>query len=471
MYDIIVIGAGSGGLNIAVFMVKSGFKVLLIDKDEKNIGGDCLNRGCVPSKSLIHIAREVAIARNVEKYGVVGMGDVDLSSVMKDVHKKIEIIRTHENADYFRSMGMDVVLGEATFVGKQDVKVDNTIYTGEKIVIATGSRPRKLSVEGIAKAHIVTNEDVFELIVLPKQLVVIGVGPIGIELGQAFLMLGSSVTFIGNESRILPREKEEYADVLYKKMTTQGAKFIFTSDIIKIDNGNTFVIKNKNTQEESHVFFDTALIAIGRQLAIENLGLDNAGIEVEKGKIVVSEYLQTTNKNVYLCGDIAGGYQFTHAAELHAKILLNNFFNPIKKKLSYDVFSWVTYTTPELATFGLSEGELTKRGIIYEKLETFFVEDDRAITSETTEGKSEVYIDSRSKVILGGTMVAHNAGELVQELVLAMSTKVSIKELFNKIYPYPTATRINKKLVSDYFKKSFTEEKKHIIRILYKLFK
>ena len=470
MYDIIVIGAGSGGLNVAVFMAKSGFKVLLLDKEDKNIGGDCLNRGCIPSKSLIHIAREVAISRNVEKYGIVGMGHVDLSSVMKDVHKKIETIRVHENAEYFRNMGMDVVLGEATFVGEHSVKVDDQVYEGKKIVLSTGSRPRQLSVEGMEKAHIVTNENIFELTSLPKQLIVIGVGPIGIELGQAFLMLGSSVTFIGNETRILPREKEEYADVLYKKMIEQGAKFIFTSDIVRIDNGNTLVIKNKNTQEESRVFFDTLLVAIGRQLTIENLGLEKAGIKVEKGKIIVNDYLQTTNTSVYLSGDVAGGYQFTHAAELHAKVLLNNFFNPLKKKLTYDTFSWVTYTTPELATFGLSEVELDTRKVIYEKITTTFNDDDRAITNNTTEGKSELYIDVSTKRILGGTMVADNAGELIQELVLAMESNISIKNIFNKIYPYPTASRINKKLAGDYFKKYFSSAQKKVLRILYTLF-
>lgn len=470
MYDIIVIGAGSGGLNIAVFMVKSGFKVLLIDKDEKNIGGDCLNRGCVPSKSLIHTAREIATARDVEKYGVVGTGTVDLAAVMKDVHEKIEKIRTHENAEYFRNMGMEVVLGVATFVGKKEIKVGDKVYSGKKIVIATGSRPRRWEVEGAEKAHIVTNETVFDLTALPKQLLVIGVGPIGIELGQAFLMLGSSVTFIGNESKILPREKEEYTEVLYKKMLAQGAQFIFNSESVRIDNGTTLIIKNKNTQEESSVIFDTALVAIGRKLNIENLGLENAGIEVENGKIVVDQYLRTTNKNTFLCGDIAGGFQFTHGAELHAKVILNNFFNPLKKKLSYDTFSWVTYTTPELVTFGLSEDQLLKCGISFEKAITSFEDDDRAITSDTRNGKSEIYIDLKSKVVLGGTMVADNAGELCQELLLAMSSKLPIKHLFNKIYPYPTASRINKKLVSDYFKKGFTENKKNILRILFKVF-
>jgi len=470
MYDIIVIGAGSGGLNIAVFMTQAGFKVLLIDTSDSAIGGDCLNRGCVPSKSLIHIAREVASARNVSSFGISTHGEVDLSAVMNSVHEKIETIRVHENAEYFRAMGMDVVLGEAKFSGRNEVIVEGKKYSAKKIVLATGSRPRQLVVEGGEHAHIVTNENIFDLTRLPKNLVVVGVGPIGIELGQSFLMLGSNVTFIGNESRILPREKEEYAEVLYKRMLQQGATFVFDSEILRIENNDTFIVRHKVTQEETSVFFDTALVAIGRQLNIENLELKQADIEVQKGKIIVDEYLRTTNKNVYLCGDVAGGYQFTHAAELHAKALLTNFFNPFfKKKVSYDAFSWVTYTTPELATFGLSEEELTKRGVVYEKLSMSFHDDDRAITSGVTDGKSEVYVDSQSQAIRGGTMVAENAGELVQELILAMEAKLSINHVFNKIYPYPTQTRVNKKLISEYFKIRFTEGKKKILRMLYRL--
>lgn len=469
MYDIIIIGAGSGGLNIAVFMAKSGFKVLLIDKSNKNIGGDCLNHGCIPSKSLIHIAREVMSARSVSQYGITTQGEVDLSLVMKYVQEKIETIREHENADYFRKLGIDVVLGTAQFAGEHEVIVEGVVYTAKNIVLATGSRPRTLIIEGGESAHIITSDDIFTLTTLPKKLVVIGVGPIGIELGQAFSMLGSAVTFIGSESRILLREKEAYAEVLHENMEKQGASFMFNSEIVRIENNTTLVVRNKSTQEESFLHFDTVLVAVGRELNVENLGLEKANILVEHGKIVVNDYLQTTNKNVYLSGDVAGGYQFTHAAELHAQVLLNNFFSPFKKKLTYDTFSWVTYTTPELATFGISEEVLIKRGVRYEKLETVFTDDDRSITSGVTYGKSEVYVDTQSKVILGGTMVADNAGELVQELVLAMEAKTPITKIFNKIYPYPTATRINKKLIGEYFKKRFSESQKKILRLLYKL--
>jgi len=468
MYDVVIVGAGSGGLNIAVFMATSGFKVLLIDKSDKHIGGDCLNHGCVPSKSFIHIAREVMTARNIGVYGIQAQGDVDLSLVTQAVQEKIAAIRKRENVDYFRNLGIDVVLGEAQFTGEQEVAVEGVPYFGKRIVLATGSRPRTLSISGIEQASVITNEEVFSLTKLPKHLVVIGVGPIGVELGQAFLMLGSSVTFIGNESRILPREKEIYADVIYKKLIDQGARFYFNSDVLRGEDDVTLLIKNKETQEESRINFDTILVAIGRQINIENLGLEQAGISVEKGKIIVDEYLQTTNKHVYLCGDVAGGYQFTHAAELHAKVLLHNFFNPfIKKKVSYDAFSWVTYTTPELATFGRPEEALQKGGVVFEKYETTFEDDDRAITSNGTYGKSEVYIDVRTKRILGGTMVADNAGELVQEYILALEAKLPITHIFSKIYPYPVASRINKKLISQYFKKRFSGIQKKFLRLLY----
>ncbi len=469
MYDIIIIGAGSGGLNIAVFMTRVGLKVLLIDKTDKNIGGDCLNTGCVPSKALIHVARTIASTKESEKYNISISGEVSLEKVMEHVHKSIETIRTHENREHFIKMGIDVVLGNASFSGTNEVSVDGVSYRGKKIVIATGSRPRELSIPGVEESHVVTNESVFELKTLPKNLVVIGTGPIGIELGQAFLMLGSSVTFVGNDKSILPREKHEYAEVLFKTLQSQGATFAFESDTLRIENGKTLIIQNKVNKEEKTIPFDTILVAIGRRLNVEGLNLEKAGIESKDGKIVVNEYLETTNKNVLVCGDVAGGYQFTHAAEVHAKVLLNNFFNPFKKKtLTYDDFSWVTYTTPEIATFGASEDSLKKKGIVYQVLETSFSEDDRAIADMSTEGKSEIYIDTKTKHILGGTMVARNAGELVQELLLTMSARLPIDVLFNKVYPYPTATRINKKLISEYFKNKLTDFNTKILRFLYR---
>jgi len=464
MYDIIVIGAGSGGLNIAGFMNKTGFSVLLIDREDKTIGGDCLNYGCVPSKALIHTARIVENTRNAGKFGLDSRGKTDLGKVMSYVREKQDIIRKHENAAYFRKIGMDVVLGAASFVDSQSVMVNNKTYSGKKIIIATGSVPRKLKIPGSDKVNYLTNETIFNLKKLPERLLVIGGGPIGIELGQAFQMLGSQVTVVQNGPTFLPKERPEIAEVLLRNLEKQGMKFFFNSRPESFDKMTAII--NSDKQGKMSVKFDEVLVSIGRVLNFSSLKPENARIKTdEREKLILDKYLRTTNKRVYAVGDAAGAYQFTHAAELHAGIVLNNFFSPRKKKVSYDKLSWVTYTTPEIATFGLNQAELDKRSIEYEILEQDFDEDDRAITDETTQGKLILY--TAKDRILGGTMVAHNAGELFQELVLAQSSGIKLKEIFNKIYPYPTASRINKKIVTNKYAGKLSNFNKKILRWLY----
>jgi pyruvate/2-oxoglutarate dehydrogenase complex dihydrolipoamide dehydrogenase (E3) component len=218
---------------------------------------------------------------------------------------------------------------------------------------------------------------------------------------------------------------------------------------------------------EERISFDAVFVGIGRVLNVEGFALPKAGVEMKDGKITSDEYLRTTNKNVLLCGDVLGGFQFTHAAEMHAAVILNNFFSPFKKKFSADHISWVTYTTPEVASFGLFEAELKKRGISYTVLQSDFSEDDRAITDGYQYGKAKIFISPKGK-ILGGTMAAPNAGELIQELILANSAGLSIKHIFNKTYPYPTAARINKRLASGYFAGKLTEFNKKLLRGLYR---
>jgi len=462
-YDIMIIGAGSGGLNIAGFMNKAGFKVLLIDKSDAQIGGDCLNYGCVPSKALIHAARLVKNADKATVFGLKKEGRVDLKKVMDYVRFKQDIIRKHENAAYFRSIGMDVVLGNAQFTGRNAVDVDGTKYSAKRIVIATGSKSRRLRTQGIDDISYITNETIFELEKLPKHLLVIGGGPIGIELGQAFLYLGSEVTVIQSGPMFLPKEDPEIAKVLYKQLIKDGMEIYFNSKPKKFD-GNTATI-SIGTSKETTLRFDKVLISIGRELDFTGMNLEKAGIKTDSGRLVVDDYLRTTNKRVYVCGDAAGSYQFTHAAELHAGIIIRNFFSPKKRKVNYDNLSWVTYTNPEIATFGLNEKQLNKKETKYEKLSIDFSDDDRAIVDDYREGKLTLLVNKNR--LLGGSMAAINAGELFQELVLANKTKMDIKHIFEKIYPYPTATRINKQLISKYFSKKLTDRSKKILRWLY----
>lgn len=463
-YDIIVIGAGSGGLNIAGFMNTAGFKVLLIDKSDANIGGDCLNFGCVPSKALLHAAKLVQQSREAQQFGVRHAGKVDMQAVHDYVKAKQEVIREHENATYFRKKGMDVELGTAVFVGKNAVRVNNKTHTAKRIVLATGSRPRIPDIKGLENVKYFTNETIFSLTTLPKKLLVVGGGPIGVELGQAFQRLGSEVTVIQKGPHFLPKEEPQMSEVLHQQLEKEGMRFFFNTTPKIFHSSNELIVEHQNAKQ-SKLSFDAVLITAGRVLNIEGLDLEKAGIEVKNNRIVVDEYLRTTNKNVLLCGDVAGSYQFTHAAELHAGVILSNFFSPFKKKLSNDHLSWVTYTSPEIATFGLHEKELQARKIPYEVLELAFNDSDRHIVDEATQGRMKWFVHKDK--ILGGTMVAENAGELFQELVLANSVGIPMKQLFSKIYAYPTASRVNKAMISSHYKKKLTPFSKKLLKWLY----
>lgn len=469
-YDIIVIGAGAGGLNIAPFMNRIGLRTLLVERSDATIGGDCLNYGCVPSKALIHASRLVHAALESHRFGLAVEGAVDLKKVAEYVRERQGLIRQHENSKYLRDQGIDVVLGQARFVTPDAIEVNGNVYRGKKIVIATGSRPRRLDVPGMDRVRVHTNETIFNLEELPGRFLVIGGGPIGIELGQAFGRLGSKVTVVQDGPTFLPKEDPEIAEVLLTQLEQEGMTFHFNSRPLRFSSPNEVVTANKDG-EETAIGFDAVLVSIGRELDIGSLDLEKAGIRTVRGKIVVDGYLRTTNRNVYVSGDAVGTYQFTHAAELHAAIIGNNLFSPIKKKVSYDHLSWVTYTSPEIATFGLNERQLRERGISFEKLTLEFADDDRAIVDDYREGKLILYVTKGwlgGGKILGGSMVAMNAGELFQELVLANSGGFAIKHLLDKIYPYPTASRVNKKIAADHMAKRLTPLVKRLLRWLYR---
>jgi pyruvate/2-oxoglutarate dehydrogenase complex dihydrolipoamide dehydrogenase (E3) component len=473
IYDIIVIGAGSGGLSVGLTMNKFGFKVLMIAKTDREIGGDCLNDGCVPSKALIHVARIAHAAKTASYFGLEVNGKVDIKKAIEYVYSRQEIIREHEDAKALRNQGITVALGEAKFINEKQVDVDGIIYEGKKIIIATGSLPVKLKIPGTELIKYYDNKSIFHIDVLPDRLLVIGGGPIGIEMAQAFSRLGTKVSVVHNQRMILQHDETSVAEVLYKNLQDEGIKFYMEANTESFSSANEAVLKLKNG-DKTTVVFDAVFVGVGRELFLDTLQLSNAGIEVKDKKIVRDKYLRTTNKNIFVCGDIAGDLMFSHAAEFHARILLNNFFSPIKKKLNNDHMSWVTFTDPELATFGLNEKQIKDRGINYEKLEQDFNTDDRAITDNYQYAKIIIYISKRSifkkEKILGGTMVAPNAGELIQELILANTSGLSINNIFNKIYPYPVATRINQKIVVKHKQKSLTPGLIKILQFAYKLF-
>ena len=473
-YDLIVIGSGSGGLGIATGMLELDFKVLLVDKSSEKIGGECLNTGCVPSKALLHIAKEIYQARQAHDYGLKVTGEVNIEKVWNSVTKRQEKIREHENAEYLRRKGMEVILGVASFHNKNSVKINGKIFKARKIVIATGSSPRKLNIKGLENIPSFTNENIFEIDFIPKNFVFLGAGPVSIEIAQAFARLGSKVTVVHRGKHILKREDPYIREVLLKKLKEESIEFLFETEVKSITEEKKLELKTNNNKENSSIAADAIFFGIGRELDFSSLDLEKARIKLKDGKIAINKKLQTSNKKIFVSGDATDSMKFSHAAEMHNMLLLNNFFSPLKKKLSFEKFSWVTFTDPELATFGLNEQELNNRNKKYERLELNFEEADRAITDNYGYGRILLFIEkkkinARSAKILGGSMVAPKAGEICQELILANSAEISVNNILNKIYPYPTATNINKIILRKRMLKDVKPWLKKFLQFLYKI--
>ncbi len=470
-YDLIVIGAGSGGLSIGLGMHELGFKVLLIDKSDQAIGGECLNNGCVPSKALIHVTKLINQGQKAREFGLQVEGKVEIQKVWDYVKKSQQAIREHENAQYFRSQGLDVVLGHAEFSGPDRIKVDDREYRGKKIIIATGSKPRKLKVPGVESVNYYDNENIWDLPELPEKALFIGAGPISMELGQCFARMGSKVTMLESSDRIMSIEAPEITEILQARSEQLGIDFNLNTDLKEFRDGHIAVAEKDG--ETLEIGFDIVVVGIGRVVDHSGLSLSAAGIKTdEQGLIEVDKYLGTSNKRVYVTGDAANRLKFSHGAELQATLLINNFFSPWRKKLSYDHFSWVTFTNPEVASFGLTESQIKDRGLNYQKLTLDYDEDDRAITSDYAYGKLILLVKpgwfsfSDAK-ILGGTMIAPQAGEMFQELVLARSAGLGIKSLFDKIYAYPTGGRVNKTIALNQYRAALKPWMTKIMKMFY----
>jgi pyruvate/2-oxoglutarate dehydrogenase complex dihydrolipoamide dehydrogenase (E3) component len=474
-YDLIVVGAGSGGLGASLAGHTIGLNVLLIEKNERNVGGDCLNFGCVPSKALIHVARQMAHGRQACAYGLEVHGKADFGKVMQYVHEQQGVIRAHENADYLRRQGLDVVIGQARFLDADTLAVGDATYTAKRIVLATGSKPRPLHIPGSDTAKLYTNETLFyDLEVLPDHLLIIGGGPIGCEMAQAFRRLGSEVTIVDRGERLMTKERPEFSEILEEQFKKEGIKILHQAEVSAFPAPNVAEVSFKD-QSKENVSFDAALVAIGRAVTTTGLDFEKAGIKVKNHKIVIDEYLQTTNPRVYAAGDATGLYYFSHGAEKHVRQLMRNFFIPFfKKKHNYHALSWVTFTEPEVATFGRSEKDLKEDGVDFETIHHSFKDDDRAITDDYRYGKLVLYISKKKwvlgkRTILGGSMIAPGAGELIQELFTAQLARLNTNVLFNKVYAYPVSSRINQAATNKVRQGDLTPLLKKVLGYLYRL--
>ncbi len=476
-YDIIVIGAGSGGLGVGIGMAKFGFDVLMIEKDKANFGGECLNSGCIPSKALIHVADIIANAEKSREFGLNVSGKPDIKKVLGYVHGKQQKIRDHESAEYLKKEeGLDVVIGVATFTGKREVEANGTRYSAKKILVATGSKPRMIDVEGMEQVKIFTNENLFDIDFIPENLLVLGGGPIGMEMSQSFARMGSRVTVMDKGSRIMKNELPQVSDLVKERLEKQNdITFLLKHELVRFTSANTAELKDENGSTKE-VKCDAVLVGIGREIKYDKLNLPAAGVKMdENGMPLLDDKLRAKgNKHIVFAGDAAHNLLFSHAAELHTTILLTNFFTPwpFKKKWNTDDFSWVTFTDPEVATFGLNPEELKKRGVAYQTIDFKFEGDDRAIASDYEYGRMWLYLkknrlNPRNGKVLGGTIVAPNAGEMIQELIMAKQQGLGAGAMFNKVYPYPTQGRVTKIALVEEFSGGLTPIIKKVFKFLY----
>ncbi|EAZ91196.1 dihydrolipoyl dehydrogenase family protein [Crocosphaera chwakensis] len=453
-YDIVVIGGGSGGLVIAGAAAQLNAKVALVEKDR--LGGDCLWYGCVPSKSLIHAARVAYEVKNSERFGVcVNTSSVNFSQVMDYVKNVIAAIEPHDSPQRFEGLGVEVIFGSGKFINSDIFEVNGKILKARAFVIATGSRPNIPNISGLKESGYLTNEDVFSLTHCPESLAIIGAGPIGCELGQSFHRLGTKVTLINSHPHLLPKEDPEAADVIEKQFLEEGIKIIKNARADKVEIiGN----KKKLRANEQEVMVDEILVCTGRSPNAESLNLESAEVEYDKKGIKVNDKLQTTNSKIYACGDVIGGYQFTHVASHEAvTVITNALFFPINK-ISYNVIPWTTFTDPELARVGLTETQAKEKyGDNIYVLKQQFSEVDRAQAEGAIEGFSKIIVKENGE-ILGAHLVGKSAGELIHEIVLAMSNNLKVSAL-SGIHVYPTLSEVNSKAALLLRKRKFSQNK------------
>ncbi|HEV2603540.1 MAG TPA: FAD-dependent oxidoreductase [Microvirga sp.] len=465
--DIAVIGAGSSGLSVAAGAAQLGVSTVLIEKHV--MGGDCLNTGCVPSKALLASAKAARRWQNETALGVTyAPPSVDFAAVNRHVHEVIAAIAPNDSVERFEGLGVKVIQGAARFVGPRELEVNGTRIRARRIVIATGSKAAVPPIPGVESVPYFTNETVFTNTERPDHLIVIGGGPIGIEMAQAHRGLGSQVTVL-EASRILPKDDPELVAVLRERLVADGVVLREGIQIARLEKeagGVAAILRNADGTEE-RVSGSHLLIAAGRRPNTAGLDLEKAGIAYGPKGIQVDARLRTTNRHVFAMGDVAGGPQFTHIAGYHAGIVIRNALFRQPAKVDYRALPWVTYADPELAHVGLTEAEAREQhGDSITVLRWPYHENDRAQTERETHGLVKA-ITTRSGKILGASIVGAHAGELIQVWVLAIGQGLNIKALASMIAPYPTLGEVSKRAAGSFFTpKLFSPRTRKLVRFL-----
>lgn len=452
-YNLVVIGAGTAGLVAAAGAAGLGAKVALIERHL--MGGDCLNTGCVPSKALIRSAKAAHAIDLAHQFGInidQQQTSVDFPQVMQRMRQLRSEISVHDSAHRFKELGVDVFIGDGKFINDRTIEVNNQRLNFKRAVIATGARAAVPEIEGLEATGYLTNETVFSLTELPQSLAVIGAGPIGCELAQTFARLGAQVTLLQAQEQILPREDPDASRILHSQLEAEGIKIILSARTQKVSqNGQEKQLFIQAGKESFDLNVDQILIATGRAPNVSGLGLDNAGVEYDtKTGVQVNNYLQTTNSSIYSAGDICSRFQFTHTADFQARLIIGNALFKGWSKASQLVIPWCTYTDPEIAHVGLYEHQAREQNIPVQSFVQELDAVDRAILDGETEGFVKIITRKGTDRILGATIVASHAGDLISEITVAMKAGLGLKKLASVIHPYPTQADAIRKIGDQY---------------------
>ncbi|MEO7014497.1 MAG: FAD-dependent oxidoreductase [Dokdonella sp.] len=440
-FNLIVIGAGSAGLVSAYIAAAVKAKVALIERHK--MGGDCLNTGCVPSKALLRSARLMADARNSERYGIAKVNaEVDFAEVMQRVHEIIAKVEPHDSIERYTELGVEVIKGNARIISPWEVEVAGKRHTARSLIIATGAQARVPEIAGLDLVDFRTSDTLWEIRKLPKKLVIIGGGPIGCELAQAFARLGSKVTIVQKDSRLLPREDADASKIIEACFSEEGIEVVTDCEAIRVEGDKTAgSLIGKRDGNEVTFEFDRLLLALGRKPNVSGFGLEELGVEIDKrGTVQTDALLRTNFPNILVAGDVAGPYQFTHVASHQAWYAsVNALLAPFWSfKVDYRVIPWATFTDPEVARVGLSEAEAKTQGIEVEVTRYGLDDLDRAIADSADYGYVKILTPPGEDKILGATIVGEHAGNLLAEFVLAMKHGIGLNKLLGTIHIYPT---------------------------------
>ncbi len=460
-YDIGVIGGGAGGLTVTAGAARLGAKTLLIEK-ELELGGDCLHFGCVPSKTLLKSAHVYHLMKNSQKFGLpsVEVPPVDFSEISKRIKSVIGVIQHHDSKERFCRLGAQVEFGEPTFTDEHSIRLNGNTYSAKTWVIATGSSPLAPPIEGLAQTDHITNKEIFYLNHLPKSMIILGGGPIGIEMSQAFCRLGSKVSVVDMAPQILVKEDLDMADTVKEVLLSEGVAFYLNSSIEEVKDLGPEKEVTIKTDQGSFISLKAEIIvaALGRGANVSGLGLEDIGIDYSPQGINVDNRLRTNIKHIYSVGDVNGGFQFTHAAGYEGGIVVSNAIFRLPRKADYTFLPWCTYTDPPLGSIGMNEKSAAEAGIGYKVWTEEFKDNDRSLAEGETVGKLKMILDDKEKPI-GIQILGPHAEDLLNEWVAILNGKVKLSTLAAAIHPYPTIGEINKKVAGSYFSPKIFSEK------------